>query len=233
MIMTEAEKQEVLYWEKKIEGIILPNSKPSLAFVHIPKNAGTTVMRTMFQRQKGIGGHLTATMINSIEKYKDLKSFMICREPFDRFLSVYLWRLRKDELIQKMSLEEVIERLEDSEIRQPIKYGFESDEYKLDRMFLKQTCWMNDNTVYVGRTENVNKHMLNLRQQYSLGFPWSKTEQKAHHNKGKDYSTVNPSKTRANLIKILNNSDNLRNSFFDYYGVDYQKFGYNTPKEIK
>ena len=159
MIMTET---EILNLEKKIEGIILPKSRPKLAFVHIPKNAGTTIMRTMFQRQLGIGGHLTATMINSVDKYKDQKNFLFCRDPFTRFVSVYLWRLRKDELIQKIPIEEVIERLSNSEIRQPTKFGFETDDHKLDRMFLAQAYWANHNTVYVGRTEKTAKHMLCL-----------------------------------------------------------------------
>ena len=106
MTTTENEARTIL--EKKIEGLVLP--KKNLAFVHIPKNAGTTVMRTMFQRANGIAGHLTATMINSVEKYKDYQNFMFCRDPFDRFVSVYLWRLRKDELIQSIPIEEVIER---------------------------------------------------------------------------------------------------------------------------
>jgi hypothetical protein len=228
MTTTENEAQKIL--EKKIEGLVLPRTK--LAFVHVPKNAGTTVMRTMFQRENGIAGHLTATMINTIEKYRDYETFMFCRDPFERFVSVYLWRLRKDDLIQKIPIEEVIERLTDSEIRQPTKFGFESDENKLDRMFLAQALWVNHNTVYIGRTENANKHMLQLRERYGLNFPWSATEKHSHHNKAKTYGPK-PKVTRRLLVDVLNDSTELRNSFFDYYAKDYEKFGYKKPKEIK
>ena len=76
--------------------------------------------------------------------------------------------------------------------------------------------------------ENTNKDMLELKKQYNLDFPL----QDAHHNPAKTFGPQ-PKPTRALLIKILNDSTSLRNTFFDYYSKDYEEFGYNVPKELK
>ena len=70
--------------------------------------------------------------------------------------------------------------------------------------------------------------MLKLKKQYKLDFPL----QDVHHNPAKTFGPQ-PKPTRALLIKILNDSTSLRNTFFDYYGKDYEEFGYNIPKELK
>ena len=215
---------------EKIREMTIPNQK--LVFVHIPKNAGTTVMRWIFDRNKGIAGHLTADMVNSVKGYENYKNFAFCRNPFDRFISVYLWRLRKDELIQSIPIEEVIERLTNSEIRQPSPSGWELNKNKLDRMFLRQVDWVNKNTIYLGRTESTAQHMIQLSETFGLGLMMSKTQTKSHHNKAKSYGPQ-PKPTKNLVIDILNDSAELRKSFFNYYGKDFEHFGYNPPKRLK
>lgn len=228
--MTIIENEDLMpaILEKKLKNLIVRNQK--LFFVHIPKNAGTTIMRTVFE--KNISGHITAPTVNCYKKYSNYKNFAFCRDPFDRFISVYLWRLRKDELVQTIPIEEVIERLSDEHIQQPTKYGWTNHNNKLDRMFLTQASWMNENTTFVGRVEKTNKDILKLKKVYGLDFPWTKTEQRRHENKAKRQGPQ-AAQTRTLVTGILNDSPSLRNSFFDYYIKDYEKFGYNIPKGIK
>ena len=208
-------------------------SKRNVCFIHIPKNAGTAVQRVIFERTNGIAGHITATQINSFEEYKGFESFAFCRDPFGRFVSVYLWRLRKDELVKELGMEGVLDILTDDNVKQPLApFGFEETPGKLDRMFLPQNRWINENTTYIGRVERLHKEFLKLKSMYGLGFAWTKTEQNVRHNPAKNYGPQ-PAPTRQTLIKILQQDKQLGNKFFDYYAEDYQKFGYNIPKELE
>ncbi len=217
----------------RVRTLIGPFKRNKMFFVHIPKNAGTTVMRVLLQHPQGASCHATATQINGLDEYKDWNNFIFCRDPLDRFISVYLWRLRKDELIQNISMNEVVEMLSKENIRQPKElWDFETDPEKLDRMFNKQVTWINNKTVYVGRVEAVGNHMHYLRDHYGLRIPWTMTEFRRHENPAKTFGPQTP-ETRKKLINILKDSTTLRNNFFDYYAEDYERFGYNIPKGLK
>tara|TARA_B100000131_G_scaffold319448_1_gene365358 strand:+ start:1124 stop:1855 length:732 start_codon:yes stop_codon:yes gene_type:complete len=216
---------------RKIQQLKIP--KRNVCFIHIPKNAGTAVQRVLFRRTNGIAGHITATQINSFKKYQLIDNFAFCRDPFSRFVSVYLWRLRKDELVKELGMKGVLDILTDDNVKQPLApFGFEETPGKLDRMFLPQNRWINENTIYIGRVERLHKEFLKLKSMYGLGFEWTKTEQNVRHNPAKTYGPQ-PAPTRKALIQVLQEDKQLGNKFFDYYAEDYQKFGYNIPKELK
>jgi len=230
---------------------LIPNN--NIFFVHIPKNAGTTFMKGVLGRRTGT--HLTANQINSIDEYKNYKNILFSRDPFDRFVSVYLWRLRKDELVKSINIEDVIEMLDSKYINQPTELGFEKDPEKLDRMFLKQVTWMNENTEFIGRVETFKQGIVRLGELYRFVYPehfspraldielvlpdpahlplregkcW---DLPSHHNRAHP-DGPQPEPTRKQLIKILKQSATLRNKFFDYYAEDYKKFGYTKPYEL-
>ena len=237
--------------EKKIQTNIGPFKKHRVFFVHIPKNAGTSIMRCIHGVSSGIGTHATAAQINSIEKYKDYKNFIFCRDPFERFASVYFWRFRKDHglralQIRGLKVERVVEMLNDNDIQKPLDWGFEENKDKLDRMFLRQTSWMNENTAYIGRVESWKQSVEFLMEHYELAKTSSNEAwlKDCYHNKGAEVFTRHHVITapqhmqsvkmfKLDLIKILNDSTELRNIFFDYYSEDYEKFGYKKPKGIK
>ncbi len=214
-----------------------PLTPHKLHFIHIPKNAGTTVMKNFLCYDKGAASHATADHVKNITHMQDWNNFVVCRDPFERFVSVYLWRLRKDELVQKLTLEEVIERLDTKSIRQPLEgWGFEEDEQKLDRMFNRQTTWMNERTIYVARAEEINRYIRDLIIRYDihgskyLVQSWASSTKR--HNAHKPYGPQ-PAETRELLLKVLNENPRLKQQFFSYYSKDYQEFGYNIPKGLK
>jgi len=214
-----------------------PLTKHKIHFIHIPKNAGTTVMKDFLSWGFGAASHATANQVKNIKSLSGWNNFVVCRDPFKRFVSVYLWRLRKDELVQKLSMEEVIERLSEENIRQPLnEWGWEEDEQKLDRMFNRQITWINERTIRTLRTEHINKDIRDLIIKYNitgskyLVQKWAKNN--TIHNIAKPYGPQPPETTEL-LIKILNENPQLKEQFFTYYAKDYQKFGYNIPREIK
>lgn len=222
----------------RMRAMIGPLKGHKIYFVHIPKNAGTTVMRTLLNHAHGVCSHATAAQVNSIEWYADYDNFVFCRDPIDRFVSIYLWRLRKDELVQSLSMEELIELLEDSNINQPLPvWGFENDKSKLDRMFNRQVAWTNDKTVFVGRTEQTMQDVHFLIKKYNLFTDVPKETNQLvrnlniRHNEAK-LEGPQAFTTKIKLLNVLKDSKTLCNRFFDYYIKDYQEFGYNIPKEL-
>ena len=229
--MNKMKHEDLRINRSALEQQLIPNT--NIFFVHIPKNAGTTFMKEVLDRQ--IATHATADHINSIEDYKEHKNVLFCRDPLRRFVSVYLWRLRKDDIVQSLSLEEVVERLDSTHIIQATETGFETDPEKLNRMFLKQVTWMNENTEFVGRTENFKKDIKALHRLYGVEYPAyfrNALYPAPRHNMAKGRGDQ-PYPTRRKLIEILKQSAILRNKFFDYYADDYKTFGYQEPHEIQ
>ena len=215
----------------KLTSLTGPFEKHKMFFVHIPKNAGTTVMKTIMGNMEGAVSHETADQINSIDAYKDYKNFIFCRDPMSRFVSAYLWRLRKDKLVQRLTIENLIEGLDTSSINQPLDdWGWEKNEYKLDRMFNPQSTWINDNTVFVGRVETMRESIRELISKYDLE-PIRHSDY-FRHNPAKPYGPQ-PEPTRQKIIKILSDSKHLQNKFFDHYKDDYENFNYEKPKELR
>jgi hypothetical protein len=66
--------------------------KHKLIFIHIPKNAGTSVRKVLGLDYK-TGGHYTALNISRIYpmKWKYFKKFAIIRNPYDRLVSSFIY----------------------------------------------------------------------------------------------------------------------------------------------
>lgn len=212
-------------------------TKERLVFVHIPKNYGTSVMKIVF----GVHGakcHNTMEQIRARKQHEDYKGFCFVRDPVKRFVSVYLWRKRKDKTldgqlwIPKIGMKGVLERLLDEEINQPTEFNFEAVPTKLNRMFLRQSTWVDENMVFVGRCENFTSDLLKVGKKYDIKFLGSSRESlESRHLIGKEFKTNSQSsgrkrQTEQKFREILRDSSHLRNRFLDYYAQDYENFGY-------
>ena len=82
------------------------NHEKKLIFIHIPKNAGTSIIKAMGFENICTGVE-NLYMDKSIEKYKehyqdywnDYTKFTSIREPIDRFISAYKFARMKDQII--------------------------------------------------------------------------------------------------------------------------------------
>jgi len=204
--------------EDKVSKVICKDKE--LFFVHIPKNYGTSIMHIVFQDIRGAATHMTADQINSIEQYSEYKNFCFVRDPIERFISVYLWRKRKDELIAPLGLAGTLDLLCESGMNQVIGKDFQTEPDKLNRMFLKQSTWVNQNTVFVGRCENFVYDLNSLKNKYDLDFPIRelKTNRQLKSTK---------KETKSKLLNIFDNSPDLKNKFYEYYDEDYERFQYS------
>ena len=81
-----------------------------LAFIHVPKNYGTTTADFLFRLVDSENGHelgrpthttthMTAPQITSLPKYANHNTFCFTRNPYSRFVSVLKWRTPKDTLL--------------------------------------------------------------------------------------------------------------------------------------
>ena len=70
----------------------------NLIFVHIPKNAGTSIIKAMATEVENI--FMDATIEEYKEHYKDYwdkyKKFTVIRDPIDRFISAYKFARMKE-----------------------------------------------------------------------------------------------------------------------------------------
>jgi len=69
------------------------SEKHNLIFLHIPKNAGTSIIETLGMSH----GHTDLENMNSLkEKHPTAKTFVVVRNPWDRVVSVYKYlRMKK------------------------------------------------------------------------------------------------------------------------------------------
>lgn len=78
---------------------MIVSKKAKLAFIHIPKNAGQSVVKTMSEKwpdSKCIGwGHCTLSQGRKLCRLKGYTTFAIIRDPWERMVSLYFYVLQK------------------------------------------------------------------------------------------------------------------------------------------
>ena len=167
-----------------------------LAFIHVPKNYGTTTADFLFRLVDSENGHelgrpthttthMTAPQITSLPKYNSHSTFCFTRNPYFRFVSVAKWRTPKDALLGmpaasptksrlpigiddfSTSIRNALQYIIERKVQAPTDYEFETDPEKLDRMFLPQTTWHNRNT-FLYQCEDYYNELWRFMQEHNI-----------------------------------------------------------------
>jgi hypothetical protein len=190
------------------------NHEKKLIFIHIPKNAGTSIIKAM--------GVENLFMDKTIEEYKEhyedywneYKKFTVVREPIDRFISAYKFARMDESGWFSATGEEGLEKhhhyelCNEMNINEYISYLYKNPE-KFNRWISPQTFIIsNENGEreidYYVRYENL------LEDLQKIGI--DKIE-KLNSSKIKDEKTIELTKKSKNLL-------------YQIYDIDYQNFSY-------
>ena len=190
------------------------NHKKKLIFVHIPKNAGTSIIKAM--------GVENLYMDKTIKEYKEhygdywneYKKFTVVREPIDRFISAYKFARMDESGWFSATGEEGLEKhhhyelCNEMNINEYVSYLYKNPE-KFNRWISPQTFIVsNENGEreidYYVRYENL------LEDLQKIGI--DKIE-KLNSSKIKDEKTIELTKKSKNLL-------------YQIYDIDYQNFSY-------
>lgn len=190
------------------------NHEKKLIFIHIPKNAGTSIIKAM-----GVENlYMDKTIKEYKEHYEDYwneyKKFTVVREPIDRFISAYKFARMNESGWFSATGEEGLEKhhhyelCNEMNINEYISYLYKNPE-KFNRWTAPQTFIIsNENGEreidYYVRYENL------LKDLQRIGI--DKIE-KLNSSKIKDYKTIELTKKSKNML-------------YQIYDIDYQNFSY-------
>lgn len=195
----------------------LQKGNPKVVFVHIPKTAGTSIHRAIggnpIDKKMRMKKHYSASEICELigkKGWEQAFKFAFVRNPWDRLLSQYRFRLRKG-------------RIKEEKFRKSFKLWV-YQELVMGRDALRnrpnlrpQVDWLKGPTGkieldFVGRFESLGTDFLSVKQHLGLegGLP--------HLEKGEeiDYQTVYDQETATWVA--------------DYYSADIAEWGYQTFK---
>jgi len=163
MIRKVYKKIKKIFYKEDLS-IIRKGKKKDFIFIHINKTAGTSIIRAIEQPFKL---HYTAKEIIEVigsDKFNDSFKFCVVRNPWDKVVSHYLYRVKTNQTNmrdKKISFEEWVK----------LTYGEDKDYYYYDKpkMFQPQLEWLLDtsNNLNVDmclRFENLNEDFTKLSE---------------------------------------------------------------------
>lgn len=196
----------------------------NLIFVHIPKNAGTTIDNTFFGEERGkfSGHHKWGTYKTKVsDKWDNYTTFSIVRNPWDRVVSSYVYA-RKDEsywhsainpeqsrmgkhfdydTLKDKSFSEAVEMIDDLEHQSwGSQYPYICDDEK------------NTKVDYVLRMENLNSELENMFSEEGVEVKYNMKKENVTREE-KDYREWYNGETKK---KVKN-----------YYKTDIELFDYS------
>jgi chondroitin 4-sulfotransferase 11 len=190
------------------------NHEKKLIFIHIPKNAGTSIIKAMGVENM----YMDKTIKEYKEHYEDYwneyKKFTVVREPIDRFISAYKFARMDESGWFSATGEESLEKhhhyelCNEMNINEYISYLYKNPE-KFNRWISPQTFIIsNENGEreidYYVKYENL------LEDLQKIGI--DKIE-KLNSSKIKDEKTIELTKKSKNML-------------YQIYDIDYQNFSY-------
>lgn len=164
---------------------IVHTDKGELVFIHINKNAGTSISQAI--GQKNIY-HLTAAELIKIlgpQRYENAHSFTVVRNPWDRVVSHYHFRVQTNQTKLKERQISFKDWLRNT-------YGPNPNPIYLDKpkMFMTQADWLKNShgelqVKHILKFENVksdfNDLMTNLNLKFTLEH-YNRTDHETYHN---------------------------------------------------
>ena len=180
--------------------------EPKTIFIHIPKNAGTsvesifkpyTILNDMFNRHGTI--YDIKNRLPNI--YKDYMKFTIIRNPYDRIVSFYSYLKEYNSLFKAPYNISFIDWLKNPE---KVEIPFNSNWINVLGYFKNQLEWIDD-TVDIIKFENLNEELNNLF--------------------GKEIDLPIKNNTKHKHYLEYYNTESL-NIVYDRYKEDFKKFNY-------
>lgn len=186
------------------------NHEKKLIFIHIPKNAGTSIINTIGSGNVYIDRTIDQYKMFYWNWWKKYTKFTVVRDPVDRFISAYKFlRMKENEyfsplkgmhrhhdLCNQMNINEYVEYLYNN-----IK---EYDRWTYPQTFMIQNKHKEIEIDYFARYENLSEDLKKIGIDNIQKLNSSKIENKK-------------------LIKLTENSKSL---LYKIYDIDYSNFGY-------
>lgn len=195
------------------------NHEKKLIFIHIPKNAGTSIIKAM-----GVENML---MDKTIEEYKEhyqnywneYTKFTVVREPIDRFISAYKFARMDESGWFSATGEEGLEKhhhyelCNSMDINKYIKYIYDNPK-EFNRWIAPQTFIISnkDNQIEIDYFVRYESLLEDLKK---IGID--------------EIEKLNSSKIEdKNIIKLSKKSKNM---LYEIYDIDYQNFSYDKDEK--
>lgn len=175
--------------------------KKKILFVHVPKNAGTSITK-IFDFKKGVKNltgfeektrihfsHLTIGQIKNFINLKKYYSFAFVRNPFDKIVSEFFYRkLHKDKnvnyfkrlKVKKFTFDEFVNRLSEFKITNRINKSLEESHFLTQTKFLyiRNKLYVD----FVGRIENFENDFKKLVEKINEKRNLNINIDKIHHS---------------------------------------------------
>jgi hypothetical protein len=205
----------------------LPNVdlQRQFVFVHVPKNAGTSIVSAL--GLPGFGHATAQTMVAPLKRFfPDLRSFTVVRNPFDRLVSLYEYARMPESyhhsvkdpqgarfgshrdyaLLRNASFDECVDLLIGNRLRNGAPHV----------MWRPQTTWLVDQSGrllvdYVARFESLSTDLRQICEKLEISLP--------------DLAQMNASPRERDYRPYYN--DFTRRVVAAYYQTDCERFGYS------
>ena len=165
-----------------------------LTFIHIPKNAGESV-KAWLQNNIGIDNKTKkhATLIETKQAFTVNKYFAIVRNPYDRIVSLFLYRKN---WVERQKTKNRYSKSELDSLYGFLNKGFEYFvlnqnliDLQLKHMYISQDDFIDNNIAFLLRYENLEKDFKTIQTYYNCYEPLPKINMDISHDY-KDYHTL-------------------------------------------
>lgn len=182
------------------------------AFIHINKNGGSSVEKVLNLRDQVHLPYYAIEDILGVGRAKNIKIFTMVRNPYDRIVSQYHYRLDNNQYGIKdknLSFKDFCRlaylNREESVINYPL-------------MFKTQYDWLKDyknginHVDYIGKFENFNDSLVQMAKLINLDINSLVVPQKRSSKREKDWE--------------LYYDDETRNIIYNFFKIDFESFDY-------
>jgi len=197
----------------------------NLHFIHIPKNAGSSILQleginTKYGKLTRTGGYHTMSLKKTKKLYPHDKTFIICRNPYDRFLSACgfyskNWKQNSNFNNPNKIINILMSDNKTQRLHLPVMNNYKNlhyldgkNEIPVDCVFWPQWYWLKGTKPdFIIRYENLQDDFEKLKQWADL-----------------DKNIILPHKNKSSHKNIDKKTKEL---IYKFYKKDFELFGYN------